>query len=43
MVERELIIPVDDGTEYLIYSLSPSESKKAFGVQDAYQEAVEYN
>ena len=34
LVDWKLMIPVDDGTEQPIYSLSPKESKKAIGVED---------
>ena len=34
LVDWELMIPDDDGTEQPIYSLSPKESKKALGVED---------
>ena len=34
LLDWELMISMDDGTQQPIYSLSPHESKKALGVED---------
>ena len=34
LVDRKLTIPMDDGTQQPIYSLSPHESKKVLGLED---------